>query len=57
MHPVLKAAIESPRLPRPYGSEPGENGFGHHNVVAVDTFIKRRSVRVERPANDNFEPD
>jgi hypothetical protein len=53
VHPVLKAAIDRPRMPRPYGSGHEDNLFGRSwGIVPVDAFMKQHS-RVEH-ANDNY---
>lgn len=40
MHPVLKNALDNPRMPGPYGSDKGDNGFESIGVRGIDTYIK-----------------
>lgn len=57
MHPVLKAALDNPRMPGAYGSDPGDIGYNNHNSggVAVDTYMRAQLRRWDgpEPANDN----
>jgi hypothetical protein len=41
MHPVLKNAIDNPRMPEPYGADKGDYGFDVIGVRGVDWYIKR----------------
>lgn len=61
MHPVLKAAIDRPRLPRPYGAGHEDNLFGQGfgEIQPVDVFMKRNDARWNNRthANDNSRRD
>jgi hypothetical protein len=57
MHPVLKAAIENPRMPRPYGFDREDRGWGFDvTCIPVDVYMRKHQHRTGtdfKPANDN----
>ena len=55
MHPVLKNAIENPRIAQPYGSDPGDIGYSGEMGFACDRFIKANIAKWSpKAANDNY---
>lgn len=57
MHPVLKAALDNPRLPGAYGSDPSDIGYNNDqsSAIGVDAFIRMQLTRWDgKASNDNF---